>query len=307
MLKGISASTALGNLRKNLRSIHKGHRAESRCPILIIFNLMKNTLVMDLVHTALRAAVEASEAIMEIYLQDFEAQWKEDGSPVTIADLRSNDILVGHLESTGIHVISEESEKEAFSSRKDYELVWCVDPLDGTKEFLKKNGEFAVCIALIQDQKPVLGIIASPVERKLIIGGQVIPAAHVDFKDVDDASKWRYIEKRESLNSPLVIAGSRSHLSGNDLNFTNEMKSRFGEVIFLQKGSALKFIDLALGKADVYPRFAPTMEWDIAAGQAIIESLGGTVVQADTNESLRYNKENLYNPYFVVYTAPMLS
>lgn len=262
---------------------------------------------MDLVHTALKAAVEASEAIMEIYAQDFEAFWKEDGSPVTIADIRSNDILVGYLESTGIPVISEESEKESFTTRKQYDLVWCVDPLDGTKEFLKKNGEFAICIALIRNQQPVMGIIASPVERKLVVGGELVPPAYIEFDHIHDALKWQYIEKKEGLNSPLVIAGSRSHLSGTELKFTNELKSKFGEVVFLKKGSALKFIDLALGKADVYPRFAPTMEWDIAAGQAIIESLGGTVVHAETKEKLYYNKENLYNPYFVAYTAPMLS
>lgn len=261
----------------------------------------------EILPVALQAAVEAAEAIMEIYVQDFEAYWKEDGSPVTDADIRSNDILVSYLESTSIPVISEESDKEAFSSRKDYELVWCVDPLDGTKEFLKKNDEFAICLALIQNQKPILGIIASPVQRRMVIGGVDVPPAILRFEEIDFPLKWQYLLPKDNVNVPLVIAGSRSHQSGKELKFTNRMKEEFGEVEFLRKGSALKFIDLALGKADVYPRFAPTMEWDIAAGQAIIEALGGTVVHAETNETLRYNKENLYNPYFVVYTAAMLS
>ncbi len=268
---------------------------------------MKNNLVAEILPVALNAAVEASEAIMEIYVQDFTANWKEDGSPVTIADLRSNDILVSYLESTGIPVISEESEQETFSTRKDYELVWCVDPLDGTKEFLKKNDEFAVCIALIQNQKPVLGIITSPVQRRLVIGGIDVPPAIFRFEELEFPLKWQYLLPRDHVNVPLVIAGSRSHQSGTEQKFTTSLKEKFGEVQFLRKGSALKFMDLALGKADVYPRFAPTMEWDIAAGQAIIEALGGEVVHAETQEKLHYNKENLYNPYFVVYTAPMLS
>ncbi len=268
---------------------------------------MKDKLVLDPIHIALEAAVDASKAIMEIYVQDFEAQWKDDGSPVTIADLKSNEVLIAHLEKTNIPFITEEGENAHFDDRKDYDWVWSVDPLDGTKEFLKKNDEFAVCIALIHQQKPVLGIIASPVERKLIIGGQLIPPAIVAFENIHDTGKWNYIEKKEHVNQPLVIAGSRSHLSGTELKFTNDLKDKYGDVTFFKKGSALKFIDLALGNADIYPRFGPTMEWDIAAGQAIIEALGGKVLHAEKQEPLRYNKANLLNPYFIVYTAPVLS
>lgn len=263
--------------------------------------------LLNCLQTAMHAAVAASEAIMEVYVQDFEANWKADGSPVTAADLASNAVLEERLKTTGIPVITEESDHESFEIRETYDWVWTVDPLDGTKEFVKKNGEFAVCIALIHRQQPVLGLIASPVNRNLIIGGKEIPPALVQFEDVEDASRWKYIEQKTALNSPLVIAGSRSHLSGTELKFTNALREQYGEVAFLKKGSALKFIDLALGDADVYPRFAPTMEWDIAAGQAIIEALGGKVLHAESNEPLRYNKANLLNPYFVVFTAPLLS
>lgn len=267
---------------------------------------MKNNLV-EILPIALQAVKEASEAIMEIYVQDFEAQWKSDGSPVTIADIRSNDILVSYLESTNIPIISEESEKETFSVRKHYETVWCVDPLDGTKEFLKKNGEFAICVALIHQGKSILGIIASPVQRKIVIGGTEIPPATFRFEEIDFPQKWHYLMPKERVNSPLIIATSRSHPGGSEQSFTNTLKHKFGEIAYLRKGSALKFMDLAMGEADVYPRFAPTMEWDIAAGQAIIEALGGTVCEVESEEVLRYNKEDLYNPYFIVKTAAMLS
>lgn len=268
---------------------------------------MKDELVLETIHIAMQGAVGASRAIMEIYAEDFVARWKEDGSPVTIADIRSNEVLVSHLEKTGIPFITEEGENADFNTRKDYDWLWCVDPLDGTKEFLKKNDEFAVCIALIHRQRPVLGIIASPVQEKLIIGGELVPPAMVAFEDIHDTSNWKYIERKEVVNQPLVIAASRSHVSGTELKFTNEMREKFGDVTYLRKGSALKFVDLALGQADVYPRFAPTMEWDIAAGHAIIEALGGKVVHAESREPLYYNKANLYNPYFIVYTAPSLS
>ncbi len=268
---------------------------------------MNEEQLLNCLHTAMRAAKTASEAIMEIYAQDFEANWKQDGSPVTVADIASNDVLEAILAETGIPRITEESQHETYDIRETYDWVWCVDPLDGTKEFLKKNDEFAVCIALIHKQQPVLGIIASPVNQNMIIGGREVPPAMVSFEHLENTSGWQYIERKTSLNVPFVIAGSRSHLSGTELKFTNEMREQYGEVEFLKKGSALKFMDLALGTADVYPRFAPTMEWDIAAGQAIIEALGGKVLHAENNEPLKYNKANLLNPYFVVYTAPLLS
>lgn len=257
--------------------------------------------------TALQAAVAASEKIMSFYSGEFGAAHKEDGSPVTQADLASNDILIAHLERTGIPIVSEESVHSAYEIRKDWELVWCVDPLDGTKEFIRGSSEFAVCVSLIHEQRPILGIIASPVQRTILIGGISVPAAFLNFDSIHEPERWRYIDRREQVNEPLVIAISRSQDSNSDLAFNRLMRERYGEVQFLKKGSALKFMDLAAGHADVYARFAPTMEWDIAAGQAIIEALGGRVVHAEKGHALYYNKANLFNPYFIVETAPVLT
>lgn len=262
--------------------------------------------IQTFIPLVLKACVKASEAIMHIYNTGFDPSLKADGSPVTNADLLSNSIIKSELEKTGIPTIMEESINSSFEIRKTWNTVWIVDPLDGTKEFIKKNGEFAICIALVHQNQAVLGVIASPVTQEVIFGGKNIPAHLIAFKDLEQTEKWKAIHPKNELNKPLKIAGSRSHYSGNDLKFNQSMREIFGEVEFIKKGSALKFFDLALGKADVYPRFAPTMEWDIAAGQAIMESLGGTVTHAETDQPLVYNKENLYNPYFVVKTKAVI-
>lgn len=255
----------------------------------------------------LKACVEASEAIMQVYNTDFDLSIKSDGSPVTKADLLSNEILKKALEHTRIPAIMEESVNESFDTRKQWDTVWVVDPLDGTKEFIRKNGEFAICVALIHKNQPVLGFIASPVQEEILLGGIGIPAAVIPFREIEDQDAWNIIPLKKEVNKPLRIAGSRSHHSGNELKFNQKMRDVFGEIQFIKKGSALKFFDLALGKADVYPRYAPTMEWDIAAGQAIIETLGGLVVHVETNMPLTYNKENLLNPYFIVKTKPVVN
>lgn len=255
---------------------------------------------------ALQASVEASKKIMEFYSNGFETEIKHDGSPVTQADLASSEIIDTFLNSTGIPITGEETVKIDFEIRKGWNESWCVDPLDGTKEFVKKNGEFAVNIALIRDQKPVFGLIAAPVDKRVIFGGTEIGVFIADFDCWDNATKWIKIDAPKSINSPLMVTCSRSHHSGPVLQFLHELKVNHPEIDFIKRGSALKFFDLALGIADAYPRFAPTMEWDIAAGQAILEALGGAVVHAQTLEPLRYNKENLTNPYFIAKTKALL-
>lgn len=254
----------------------------------------------NLLKVALEAVVEASSEILAVYREEFSPDFKADGSPVTKADLASNSVIEIHLGNTGIPLLTEESLHAPYEERRHWTQMWCVDPLDGTKEFIRKNDEFAINIALVDQQEPVLGIIASPVSGQILVGGSVIPPAIIAFNEIHQPENWQFLERKETVNKPLVIAGSRTAHSGPTLKFINEVKSRFGECAFLKKGSALKFFDLALGAADMYPRFAPTMEWDIAAGQAIMESLGGTVTHALSGERLRYNKPNLFNPYFVV-------
>jgi len=253
----------------------------------------------DLLHHALKAVVAASSEILTVYETGFSPSYKSDGSPVTQADLASNTIIEEHLKITGIPLLTEESVHAPYEERQHWDQLWCIDPLDGTKEFIKRNDEFAINIALIEGKQAVLGIIASPVEGKILIGGKHIPAAVIAFEHIDQPAKWQLLERRETINSPLIIASSRTPHSGSTLAFLELIASQFGECDFVRKGSALKFFDLALGTADIYPRFAPTMEWDIAAGQAIMESLGGSVMHAVSGESLYYNKANLLNPHFV--------
>lgn len=254
---------------------------------------------------AIHASIAASEAIMDIYQNDFEEVMKIDGSPLTQADLASSDIIEQHLSPFDIPITGEETEKMHFEERMHWNECWCIDPLDGTKEFIKKNGEFAVNIALIKDGKAHFGLIASPVQREILIGSHETGVFLFHFDQVQDFSTWKKLETPENHNVPIVMTCSRSHHSGPVLQFIQELKTITPEITFSKKGSSLKFFDLAQGCADVYPRYAPTMEWDIAAGQAILEALGGSVVHAETGEPLRYNKANLTNPYFVAKTAAM--
>lgn len=254
---------------------------------------------------AIHASIAASEAIMQIYQNDFEKIIKADGSPLTHADLASSDIIDLFLSPLGIPITGEETEKMSFEERSAWTECWCVDPLDGTKEFIKKNGEFAVNIALIKEGKAHFGLIASPVRREILVGSAETGVYLFSFDDVHDFSSWKKLSIPEKHNNPIVLIGSRSHHSESVLQIIESLKSLSSEIKFTQMGSSLKFFDLALGIADIYPRFAPTMEWDIASGQAILEALGGSVVHAETGEPLRYNKANLLNTFFIARTAAL--
>jgi 3'(2'), 5'-bisphosphate nucleotidase len=256
---------------------------------------------------AIEAAIAASKAIIKIYEQDFSFQDKTDGSPVTKADLASSRIIEKYLSPLGIPITGEESDKAPFEIRQSWIQSWCIDPLDGTKEFIKRNDEFAVNIALINNKQAIFGLIASPVKEEILIGGKDIGVFVFQFKDFEHYSNWQRLGIPQQINKPLVMACSRSHHSGPVLQIINSLKAKGHELDYIKKGSALKFFDLASGRADIYPRFAPTMEWDIAAGQAILEALGGEVVHAETGEPLTYNKANLVNPYFVARTQALLA
>jgi 3'(2'), 5'-bisphosphate nucleotidase len=252
-------------------------------------------------YVAIRAAIAASKEIMEIYSTDFSTEFKNDGSPLTKADRASSDCIQKMLAETDIPITSEETIKEDYSVRRNWEFSWCVDPLDGTKEFVKRNGEFVVNIALIQNQQPVFGVIASPVAKNLIFGGIDFGAFYLRFEELDNPAKWQHLNLITELNEPLVLISSRSHFSGDLGVFVESLKSQFPNIATAKMGSALKFFDLVKGTADVYPRFAPTMEWDIAAGHAIYLSVGGDVRDVKLGKPLKYNKENLLNPEFIAY------
>lgn len=248
---------------------------------------------------AVEAAIKASEIIMDYYDKGFEIEIKADGSPVTEADKASSVCIKKSLVLSNIPIIDEESETVEYHIRKDWEQNWCVDPLDGTKEFIKKNGEFSINIALIEKQRAIFGLIASPTEEKIILGGKNKGVYEFSFEDAHNTAKWKTILPKGEGDSEYKLITSRSFLNKTTIDFIEEAETRFGSFKRIKKGSALKFFDLAKNTASIYPRFAPTMEWDTAAGQAILESLGGNIIQADSNETLKYNKENLKNPFFI--------
>jgi 3'(2'), 5'-bisphosphate nucleotidase len=251
---------------------------------------------------AIKAAVKAGFEILKIYQKDFTIEFKEDQSPLTTADKKANEIIMSFLSKTKIPIISEENKQIDYQTRKNWESCWIVDPLDGTKEFIKKNGEFTVNIALVNNQKTVLGIIYVPDTGELYVGNTYknktyknIISEDVDFKNLELIE----IPKQNTNNKVIRIVGSRSHINTKTEDFVKDI-AKNNEVKIVSKGSSLKFCLIAEGKADIYPRFAPTMEWDTAAGQAICEASGIFVISNETKKALLYNKENLLNPWFIV-------
>jgi len=256
---------------------------------------------------ALIAAVKAGEAIMRIYEnEDFNVEMKSDNSPLTKADKEAHNIIVSELEKTNLPILSEESEDKDYNKRKDWKIFWLVDPLDGTKEFIKRNGEFTVNIALIENGFSNVGIIVVPVTQELYFGVRGKAAYKIqlkDYKDTDNLLDRIYSNKPISVSNEiknkLTIVGSRSHMSEETEKWMSQFKDKYYTEI-VSKGSSLKICLVAEGKAHLYPRFAPTMEWDTAAGHAIAIAAGAEIIDWETKQELRYNKENLLNPWFLV-------
>ena len=267
-----------------------------------------------LILTTILAAKRAGEAILDVYKSDFAVEQKDDKSPLTLADKRSNEIIENVLEQTvtvnnsTVPILSEEGKEISYEDRKKWEYFWLVDPLDGTKEFVKRNGEFTVNIALIHKHKPVLGIIYIPVKDVFYFAAINIGTYKLEGSEIltDDLSIEQLIDRSQKLpldsndKTTLTVIGSRSHTSDEFTEFVKRLNEKHENVVFISSGSSLKLCLVAEGKADVYPRFGPTMEWDTAAGQAIVEQAEGTVMDTQTNEPLCYNKNNLLNPFFIV-------
>lgn len=248
-------------------------------------------------------ALKAGEEILKIYENDFHIEYKDDKSPLTEADLRSNEIICTKLLELypDIPILSEENKEVDYETRKDWEYYWCIDPIDGTKEFIKKNGEFTVNIALIHKNSPVLGVVYAPVLNDIYYAKEGEGAYKNDEK--------LPLFKNSNLNEKLCIVASKSHLSSQTQEFIDNLDTK--EIAQISKGSSIKLCLVAEGLADIYPRLAPTMEWDTAAADAIVRQSGKMVYifdevfkfEADyraTGNSLIYNKENLLNPDFVV-------
>lgn len=248
---------------------------------------------LDLDHLARQAAVlaeRAAAAILEVYDSDFAVDHKDDRSPLTAADLASHRLIVDGLRTLtpDLPVLSEESADIAWGERREWTRYWLVDPLDGTREFIKRNGEFTVNIALIVEHQPVLGVVQTPVSGELAVawqgGGTWLS---------QPGEKARRLGTRRRA-SPLVVAGSRSHGSEREA----ELLARLGACAKLPMGSSLKFVRIAAAEADLYLRLGPTSEWDTAAGQCVLEQAGGAVLGFD-GEPFRYNtRESLLNPDF---------
>jgi 3'(2'), 5'-bisphosphate nucleotidase len=269
---------------------------------------MTITKTHTLLWKAIQAAVPAGNAILKVYETDFEVEKKSDESPLTRADLEAHTIISSMLESTGIPILSEEGRDIQYTERSSWTSFWMVDPLDGTKEFVNRNGEFTVNIALISKDFPVAGVIYIPVTDELYFGIHdegsfklsMVRSRLQDSSSIEELKKVSTPLPMENDRELFTVVCSRSHMSAETEEFIDKLKSKHGDVEYASRGSSLKLCMVAEGKADIYPRFAPTMEWDTAAGQAIAESAGVSVIQAENGNRLRYNKEDLLNPWFIV-------
>lgn len=255
----------------------------------------------------MEAAVLAGNEIMKVYSGEFKVVLKSDSSPLTLADEKANTVINTALKTTKIPIISEENAEVPFSERKTWKRCWVVDPLDGTKEFVNRNGEFTVNIALIENGLPILGVIYVPVAKTLyyaIVSENRAYRTVLDNHQVSEGifEKSDIIKPASKKNKELKVVASRSHLNDETEAFIDDLKLKGENVMIVSKGSSLKFCLLAEGEAHVYPRFAPTMEWDTAAGHAICNAVGVKVHRVDAEGDLIYNKENLLNPYFLAKT-----
>ena len=237
-------------------------------------------------------AKNVGDIIMKIYKKDFHIEYKDDKSPLTEADTKSNQIICNTLMKLypDIPILSEENKTAPYEERREWKYYWCIDPIDGTKEFIKKNGEFTVNIALIHKDTPVLGVVYAPAIDALysakkgegaFLNGQKLP-----------------LKENADKKEKLFVVASKSHLSAETQEFIDNLDAK--EIEQVSKGSSLKLCMVAEGSADIYPRLAPTMEWDTAAADAIARESGKMTYQFETNTPLVYNKENLLNPWFVV-------
>lgn len=244
-------------------------------------------------------AREAGDEVMKVYKETIKVEEKEDHSPLTLADTRSNDVIIKSLKNLfpDVPILSEETKQVDYAVRKNWDYFWLVDPLDGTKEFIKRNGEFTINIALIHNTQPVASVLYAPALNKMYYCIKGLGSYGLDEGGnlIKLTPQPNYLTKQK-----INVVASRSHLTDDVLQFVEQLKKQGKEVDFVSSGSSLKFCLVAEGKADVYPRFGPTMEWDTAAGQAIAECAGAKVLNSETNQPLSYNKKNLLNPFFVV-------
>ncbi len=255
--------------------------------------------IEELLELAVSAALEAGKKILEVYeTDDFSVDMKSNNSPLTKADKVAHHVICDYLESTQIPLLSEEGRDIPFEERKVWDYYWLVDPLDGTKEFIKRNGEFTVNIALMKGTAPVAGVVYAPCLNTLYYGAKgsgaykIINGTRTALQSIDDTSLQDLLQKE-----PITIVASRSHSNAETEAFIN----RFKRYELQSMGSSLKFMLLADCVANIYPRLAPTMEWDTAAAHAVLNAVNRKVYQVDLVHELIYNKQNLLNPSFIAF------
>ncbi|HEX9853473.1 MAG TPA: 3'(2'),5'-bisphosphate nucleotidase CysQ [Woeseiaceae bacterium] len=247
----------------------------------------------SLIEPVVSLSIEAGKAILAVYETDFDVERKADTSPLTQADMASNCCIVNKLASVtpDVPIITEEAGLPDFELRRQWRRYWLIDPLDGTKEFVNRNGEFTVNIALIEDGRPVLGVVHVPVQGKTYVG---CAGSGAEVREAGKASRQIRVAAKTAV--PARVVGSRSHRGSSLDAFLDGL----GEYEMLPMGSSLKFCVVAEGRADVYPRLGPTSEWDTAAAQAVVEQAGGAVLELDGKPLIYNNKSDILNPHFVV-------
>ncbi len=275
----------------------------------------------ELLVYAIIASKKAGDAIIEVYNADFTVEKKSDNSPLTIADKRAHRVIEETVRKQypEIPFLSEEGRDIPYEERKQWKYLWLVDPLDGTKEFIKRNGEFTVNIALVEDHRPVLGVIYVPVKDTFYFGIKGTGSYRTDrvgnlcavddsAEGFDSASFFKNLIAQsiklpteiDNTENEIRVVGSRSHMNKETEEYIHALERKFKKVVVVQAGSSLKICLIAESLADVYPRFAPTMEWDTAAGQIIAEGAGCIIQNTNTRQPLEYNKQDLYNSWFIV-------
>lgn len=245
----------------------------------------------------------AGKTILDIYDSgDFGIEAKADNSPITLADKAAHKIIMETLETMEYPILSEEGKSIDYQERKGWTKFWLVDPLDGTKEFIKKNGEFTVNVALIERGKAKSGFVYAPLLGEFYLGINGVLALKFSLKAGDHIKELPATAKKLMVQEPnqeVLVAASRSHFNKETEDYINQLKKQYSKVELISKGSSLKFCMVAEGTSHIYPRFSPTMEWDTAAAHAIVNGAGGKVMTPEGKE-LRYNKESLLNPDFIV-------
>ena len=259
-----------------------------------------------LLNIAIEAAILGGKQILDVYESDFAVEHKDDKSPLTLADQKAHEVIEECLKKTEFPILSEEGRSIPYEERSQWPMFWMVDPLDGTKEFVKRNGEFTVNIALIDGENPVLGVIYVPVKKILYYG--YVGLGGYKLYNVETYQREMAYERAESAERlPVVgqdrkftVVASRSHMSAETEAFIEGKRKEHGELELTSIGSSLKICLVAEGSADVYPRYAPTMEWDTAAGHAIAVCADKDILDKTTGKSMVYNKRDLLNNWFIV-------